>query len=99
MGAEGFAKMKEDIAGKVIEKIRNIIPLTYNSTTKELDLETTIRTRMQALPPEEFEAVLHPAFEEDEMTLIFVGGVLGLLVGVVQIFAIFWNKDPDSDSF
>ena len=49
-------------------------------------MENTIRQRMQALGSEEFEGVLHPAFEEDEMTLIFTGGVLGLLVGVIQMF-------------
>ena len=89
MGAEGFSKMKEDVAEKVIEKIRDVIPLTYDSTTIELDLEATIRTRMQKLPPKDFEAVLHPAFEEDEMTLVFVGGFLGMLVGIIQIFSMF----------
>ena len=29
--------------------------------------------------------VLHPAFEEDEMLLILVGGVLGLCAGAVQM--------------
>lgn len=89
MGSEGFAKMKEDIAEKVIENISTIIPHTYKYTTKALDMERTIRESMQNLSSSEFEAVLHPAFEEDEMTLIFVGGVLGMLVGVIQIFALF----------
>jgi uncharacterized membrane protein YheB (UPF0754 family) len=44
---------------------------------------------MQGLSPELFEGVLHPAFEEDEFTLIFVGGVLGLIVGVLQLFILF----------
>ena len=29
--------------------------------------------------------VLHPAFEEDEVTLIFVGGVLGAIAGGLQV--------------
>lgn len=89
MGAEGFAKMKEDVATKVIEKMPTIIPLTYDYTTEAMDMETTIRKSMQSLSSAEFEGVLHPAFEEDEMTLIFVGGFLGMLVGIVQIFALF----------
>ena len=89
LGQDGFAKMKEDVAEKVIQKMPEIIPLTYKYTTEALNLETTIREKMQALPPKDFEAVLHPAFEEDEMTLIFTGGVLGMLVGIIQIFAIF----------
>ena len=31
------------------------------------------------------ESVLHPAFEEDEILLILVGGILGLLAGALQL--------------
>lgn len=44
-----------------------------------------MRERMSALPPNEFEGVLHPVFQEDEMTLILVGAVLGLIVGGLQV--------------
>ena len=33
---------------------------------------------------QEFEKVLHPIFEEDEMTLIIAGGVLGAVAGYIQ---------------
>ena len=34
-----------------------------------------------------YSRVLHPAFEEDEILLILVGGVLGALAGTVQLVA------------
>jgi len=37
-----------------------------------------------ALPPAEFCDILHPVFEEDEIKLIVVGGVLGALGGAAQ---------------
>jgi uncharacterized membrane protein YheB (UPF0754 family) len=37
------------------------------------------------LPPEQFEGVLHPAFEEDEIQLIILGGLLGMIVGAMQL--------------
>ena len=86
MGTEGFAKMKEDVAEKVIEEVGGILPLTYDYTTKALNLEERIKRGMQGLPPDQFEAVLHPVFEEDEMKLILLGGFLGMVVGVIQIF-------------
>jgi len=89
MGAEQFACMKEDIAQKVLDNIPLIIDHSYEYSTEALDIESTIRTKMQALPPDEFEGVLHPAFEEDELTLIFLGGVLGAIVGVIQLFTLF----------
>jgi len=89
MGMDQFAMMKEDVAAKVITMLPDIIDLSYDYTTTALDLERTICEKMKALTAEEFEGVLHPAFEEDEMTLIFIGGVLGMLVGIIQMFLIF----------
>jgi uncharacterized membrane protein YheB (UPF0754 family) len=89
MGADKFAEMKETIAQKVVEKMPAIIDNSYAYSQEALDMETTIRTKMQGLPPAEFEGVLHPAFEEDEITLIALGGILGAIVGVIQIFTLF----------
>jgi len=44
---------------------------------------------MKGLPPDEFEGVLHPVFEEDEIKLIVIGGCLGALVGLAQYLLIF----------
>jgi hypothetical protein len=44
---------------------------------------------MQKLSYAEFEGVLHPAFEEDEILLILVGGLLGLLVGGIQLITMY----------
>eukprot|EP00537_Pseudo-nitzschia_pungens_P006136 CAMPEP_0172369124 /NCGR_PEP_ID=MMETSP1060-20121228/31086_1 /TAXON_ID=37318 /ORGANISM="Pseudo-nitzschia pungens, Strain cf. cingulata" /LENGTH=589 /DNA_ID=CAMNT_0013093937 /DNA_START=184 /DNA_END=1953 /DNA_ORIENTATION=+ len=49
-----------------------------------LGLETTLRTQMEAMSPVKFERVLHPIFEEDELTLIIAGGVLGFIAGLIQ---------------
>lgn len=89
MGAEQFAAMKEAIAQKVLDGIPHIIDQSYAYTTEALDIENEMKTKMKALSPAEFEGVLHPAFEEDEIQLIILGGVLGAIVGVLQIFTIF----------
>jgi uncharacterized membrane protein YheB (UPF0754 family) len=89
MGAEKFLQMKEDIAQKVIEKLPSVIDASYEYTQEALGMEKTIATKMGELPAAEFEGVLHPAFEEDEIQLIALGGVLGAIVGVLQIFTLF----------
>lgn len=73
MGAEKYSEMKESIAQKVVDKMPSIIDYSYEYSQEALDMETTIREKMQELPAPEFEGVLHPAFEEDEITLIFLG--------------------------
>ena len=40
---------------------------------------------MAAMPSRDFERLLHPIFEEDEFTLIAVGGVLGVLAAWSQM--------------
>ena len=66
-----------------------MISKIYNYTEEALDLETTLRTKMQALPPWEFAGFLHPIFEEDEWKLITVGAVLGGLAGLAQLYLLF----------
>jgi uncharacterized membrane protein YheB (UPF0754 family) len=91
MGSDKYLQMKEDIAQKVLDKIPSVIDVSYEYTQQALDMETTIRTKMAELPAAEFEGVLHPAFEEDEIQLIALGGLLGAIVGVIQLFTLFAN--------
>ncbi|KAL9180753.1 hypothetical protein ACHAXT_011206 [Thalassiosira profunda] len=85
MGSDQFSEMKEEIALKIARGLPEIMPHSYQYTTEALDMENTIREKMQKLSYPEFEGVLHPAFEEDEILLIFVGGVLGLCAGAAQV--------------
>jgi uncharacterized membrane protein YheB (UPF0754 family) len=50
-----------------------------------IDPERDMRDKLAELPPDEFEGVLHPVFQEDEFTLILLGGILGLLAGGLQV--------------
>lgn len=51
---------------------------------KQLDIARTIEHTLSSMPKEEFEHVLRGIFEEDEMTLIALGGVLGGAIGCLQ---------------
>ena len=84
-----WAELKNGIATDIVKVLPLHIELSYAYTEKALDMETEIRTKMQGLSPAAFEGVLHPVFEEDELKLILVGMVLGLAVGVLQLFVMF----------
>jgi len=58
MGSAEFARMKEDIAQKVIDKLPTIIDHSYAYTSEALDMENTVRENLQNLGPAEFEGVL-----------------------------------------
>lgn len=59
-------------------------PHIHRYVSDHLDIEKTLASRLKLLSPKEFEDLLHPVFQEDEMTLIATGGVLGLIAGAFQ---------------
>lgn len=58
LGADQFARLKEDIAIKVVEGIPDIIDNSYQYTQEALDMERTVADKMIELAPAEFEGVL-----------------------------------------
>jgi hypothetical protein len=48
-----------------------------------------LRERMERLRPKDFQDLLRPCFQEDEMKLILTGAVLGLIAGVAQLLFVF----------
>ena len=79
-----------EILSAAVDGIANIAadPIKYadvhNYVNERLDIRNTLARRLKTLSPTEFEDLLHPVFQEDEMTLIATGGVLGLAAGGLQ---------------
>ena len=90
-GGWTYDAAKDRIADLVIDMLPAQVELIHDYTDEALDLEREMREKMQALPPREFEGVLHPVFEEDEIKLILVGAALGTAVGLLQEFVLFRN--------
>jgi uncharacterized membrane protein YheB (UPF0754 family) len=67
--------------GVVLAQVR---PELEHVLTKQLAVAATIESTLNSMPKVEFERVLRGIFEEDEATLILMGGVLGGAIGCVQ---------------
>ena len=52
----------------------------------QIQLENQLYVALVNLSYTEFDGILHPVFKEDEGTLILLGGILGALVGALQVF-------------
>jgi len=61
----------------------------HDYTQRTLRLKETLEAKMKGMSSREFEQVLHPIFQEDELTLILAGAVLGALAGGLQ----WWQND------
>lgn len=88
-GPTGFATLKNQVGEKAIELSKT----SFNNPVFEQDraqaVERIMVERMIALSSEEFQDLLRPCFQEDEVKLILVGAFLGFAAGVAQLVFIF----------
>jgi len=79
-----LVQVKELVTRRLIELAPRVRPQVEAVLEKQLDIRNTVETRLAALSKPEFERLLRGVFQEDELTLIVVGGVLGGAVGALQ---------------
>ncbi len=73
-----------EIAKRVVDELPEHVHVLHEYTDATLGLQELMRERMKMMTPQEFERVLHPIFEQDELTLIISGAVLGAIAGYLQ---------------
>ena len=82
----------EGICASVKRRLPSHIGALHAYTDKTLALRPLMKEKMKLMSTRDFEGVLHPIFQEDELTLIIAGGVLGALAGWGQMWI---NKRAD----
>lgn len=85
VGSTKYQEMKRHVAQRIIERLPETLKHVEQYAADAMDLERTLANKMTELSLEEFEDLLHPAFQQDEWILITVGAVLGFLVGELQV--------------
>ena len=76
--------MMSSAAKSAIVKFPDHIHVLHDYVNEKLGLRETLRVQMEKMSSAQFEQVLHPIFQEDELTLIIAGGILGLIAGLIQ---------------
>jgi uncharacterized membrane protein YheB (UPF0754 family) len=89
MGPKGFADIKEDTGYKAIDLSTEILKDPLFNQERAQAVQVIMEERMKKLPSEDFQNLLRPCFQEDEVKLIAIGGVLGALAGLGQIVYVF----------
>jgi uncharacterized membrane protein YheB (UPF0754 family) len=69
---------------KALAKLPEHVGVLHEYIDSTLGLEKSLTTGMEKMTSAQFERVLHPIFEEDELTLILAGAVLGFMAGLIQ---------------
>ena len=79
-----LAKIKAAIATHLMTLGPKVRPGLEAYLGPKMAVRETVEDRLSSLPKPDFERILRGIFEEDEVTLILVGGFLGGWVGVAQ---------------
>ncbi|KAA9152396.1 DUF445 domain-containing protein [Amycolatopsis acidicola] len=85
IGPPRLREMKEAAATKAIQRLPETVRYAEGYLTGAMDVANMVEERMLALTPVEYEGLLRPAFRQEEWKLIMVGGVIGFVVGELQV--------------
>jgi len=92
VGEETLELIRESVGEKAVEVSTDPFDHWPFNRDRAERAEELLRERMEGLPPEEFQDLLRPCFQEDEMKLILTGAVLGFLAGLGQLFFVFGGR-------
>jgi uncharacterized membrane protein YheB (UPF0754 family) len=81
-------RMKKDVVDITLEILPQHTQDIEKYLDKTMEIKKTLSWRLSHITPAEFEDIIHPIFQEDEWILLFVGGVLGVVIGLLQAFAL-----------
>ncbi len=89
VGPRGYADLKQAVADKALHVSADPFEDLAFNEERAVVVEDVMRARMETMPPDQFQDLLRPCFQEDEMKLILAGAVLGLLAGIAQLVFVF----------
>ena len=88
VGTKRYRALKDRVVALVLERLPSTLLEAQEYATSVIDLENTIVEKMDQLSNEQYESILRPIFKDDEPLMITVGGVLGGVVGELQVVVI-----------
>ncbi|MGH8862477.1 MAG: DUF445 domain-containing protein [Jatrophihabitantaceae bacterium] len=84
IGSARYQQMKGSIATMVMDRLPQTMTYVEDYARDTMDIRNLLREKMQRLDEAQFEALIRPAFEQDEWILITVGAALGCFMGEAQ---------------
>lgn len=81
-------ELKQDVEHFSLELLPQHSQAIEEYMDTAMNVQETLTWRLQRIPPPEFESIVHPIFQDDEWILLLVGGILGVIIGVLQAYAL-----------
>ncbi len=83
-------ELRTRIAAKAVEQVPRARQEMVKAATSHLDVDAMLSERVAALQKSEFEQLIRGLFEREEIYLIIYGGLLGGLIGMLQLLLVGW---------
>ena len=88
VGMTGYTELKKAMNQKAVLATRDVFGDPSFNRERAPVVASVLAGQMKALQPAEFQDILRPAFREEELQLMVVGGLFGALAGAVQFFSL-----------
>jgi uncharacterized membrane protein YheB (UPF0754 family) len=88
VGMTGYTDLKKAVNQKALTATHDVFSDPAFNRDRAPIVAGVLAAQMKALAPQEFQDILRPAFREEEIRLMLVGGAFGLMAGAVQFLVI-----------
>ncbi|MCK0164091.1 hypothetical protein [Marinobacter sp. S6332] len=88
VGMSGYTELKKAMNQQALLATQDVFSDPSFNKERAPVVANVLAGQMKALQPEEFQDILRPAFREEEIQLMFVGGLFGAMAGAIQVFAL-----------
>jgi len=85
---DGIEDAKKDMIDISLEILPQYMTEIADYMDDAMNIREILGRRLARLEPEKFENIVHPIFKDDEWILLLVGAVLGIIIGLVQAYAL-----------
>jgi len=88
VGMSGYTDLKRAMNDKAVLATRDVFSDPVFNKERAPVVAGVLAGQMKALKPEEFQEILRPAFREEEIQLMLIGGLFGAIAGFIQFVLI-----------
>lgn len=88
VGMSGYTELKKAMNQQALLATHDVFSDSAFNKEQAPIVAGVLAGQMKALQPAEFQDILRPAFREEEVQLMFVGGFFGAMAGVIQFLAL-----------
>jgi len=85
VGSERYRDLKRAVIARAQDAIPTVRDDLEDFAQRAFDVESIVAKAMIEMDDREYEAILRPMFKDDEWIIVLLGGVLGFLVGELQV--------------